>query len=380
MLFDYETLKLIWWALIGVLLIGFAVTDGFDLGACVLLPILGRSDSERRVVINTVGPHWEGNQVWFVTAGGAIFAAWPAVYAAAFSGFYWAMLLVLFALFFRPVGFDYRSKIADPRWRSSWDWGLFIGGAVPALVFGVAFGNLLLGVPFQHDEFMRPSYDGNLFGLLNPFGLLCGVVSLAMLSMHGAVYVALRSEGRVSDRARTWGQICALVTLACFALAGIWLSSSIDGYQIVSAPAHDALPNPLAKEVVRGDGAWLANYSTYPATMLAPVIGFLGLAGTFLLMGARRYGFAFLTSSLGMAGIILTAGFSLFPFVMPSSLEPNSSLTLWDASSSHLTLNVMTYAAIVFVPIILFYTLWCYRSLWGRVSVELINKNDHTSY
>lgn len=136
MLFDYEVLKLIWWVLVGVLLIGFAVTDGFDMGATALLPLLGKTDTERRVVINTVGPHWEGNQVWFITAGGAIFAAWPAVYAAAFSGFYWAMLLVLFALFFRPVGFDYRSKIEDPRWRTAWDWGLFAGGAIPALVFG----------------------------------------------------------------------------------------------------------------------------------------------------------------------------------------------------------------------------------------------------
>ncbi|MBT00195.1 MAG: cytochrome d ubiquinol oxidase subunit II [Oceanospirillaceae bacterium] len=380
MLFDYETLKLIWWVLVGVLLIGFAVTDGFDMGACVLLPLLGKTDAERRVVINTVGAHWEGNQVWFITAGGAIFAAWPAVYAAAFSGFYWAMLLVLFALFFRPVGFDYRSKIADPRWRSTWDWGLFIGGAVPALVFGVAFGNLLLGVPFQHDEFLRPSYEGNLFGLLNPFGLLAGIVSLAMLAMHGGVWVMLRSEGAVAERAKKLAQLCALVTLAGFALAGIWLSLGIDGYQIVSAPAHDAMPNPLAKEVVRAEGAWLANYSTYPATLLAPVLGFIGLIGTFLLAGKGKAGWAFLTSALAMAGIILTAGVSLFPFVMPSSLAPNSSLTLWDASSSQLTLNVMTIAAIVFVPIILGYTLWCYRSLWSRISVEYIRANDHSTY
>lgn len=302
MLFDYEVLKLIWWVLVGVLLIGFAVTDGFDMGATALLPLLGKTDTERRVVINTVGPHWEGNQVWFITAGGAIFAAWPAVYAAAFSGFYWAMLLVLFALFFRPVGFDYRSKIEDPRWRTAWDWGLFAGGAIPALVFGVAFGNLLLGVPFSHDEFLRPSYDGNLFGLLNPFGLLTGVVSLSMLAMHGAVWVNLRSEGTVSDRARRMAQLCALIALATFALAGIWLSMGIDGYRIVSQPALDALPNPLAKEVIKAEGAWLSNYSNYPITMLAPALGFLGLIGTFLLAGAKRPGLAFVTSSLAMAG------------------------------------------------------------------------------
>ncbi|MFM0298466.1 MULTISPECIES: cytochrome d ubiquinol oxidase subunit II, partial [Paraburkholderia] len=152
---DYASLKLIWWVLIGVLLIGFALTDGFDMGAAILLPFIGRTDAERRIVVNTVGATWEGNQVWLITAGGAMFAAWPLVYAASFSGFYFAMLLVLFSLFFRPVGFDYRSKREDPRWRSAWDWALFVGGFVPALVFGVAFGNLLQGVPFSFDTDLR---------------------------------------------------------------------------------------------------------------------------------------------------------------------------------------------------------------------------------
>ncbi|MBA4501196.1 cytochrome d ubiquinol oxidase subunit II [Marinobacterium marinum] len=380
MLFDYETLKLLWWVLVGVLLIGFAITDGFDMGACALLPLIGKTDDERRVVINTVGPHWEGNQVWFITAGGALFAAWPAVYAAAFSGFYWAMLLVLFALFFRPVGFDYRSKLSNPKWRRAWDWGLIAGGVVPPLIFGVAFGNLLLGVPFEHDQFMRPSYDGNLFGLLNPFGLLCGVVSLGMLSMHGAIWINLRSHGDVERRAKSYAQLLALITLAAFALAGIWLSLGIDGYKIISQPELGALPNPLAKEVIAAEGAWLANYSLYPLSMLAPVTGFIGLIGVFFLARLGRPGWAFLFSSLALAGIIATAGVSMFPFVMPSSLSPNSSLTLWDAASSHLTLNVMAIAAFIFVPIILGYTLWCYRALWSKISVDYIQDNDYSAY
>ncbi len=380
MLFDYETLKFIWWALVGVLLIGFVVTDGFDLGVCILLPFIAKTDEERRIAINTVGPHWEGNQVWFITAGGAIFAAWPAVYAAAFSGFYWAMLLVLFALFFRPVGFDYRSKIQAPRWRSTWDWGLFIGGFVPALVFGVAFGNLLLGVPFQHDEFLRPSYQGSFFGLLNPFGLLAGIVSMGMLAMHGAVWLQLRASGLIESRARNWVKFFSLFTLTAFVLAGIWLSIDIDGYAIMTQPALDALPNPLNKSVMVEPGAWLNNYQNYPVTLLAPLLGIVGLVCTFLLSSAQKPGLAFVTSSLAMAGIILTAGVSMFPFIMPSSLSPNSSLTLWDAASSHLTLNVMTYAALIFVPIILGYTTWCYRALWGRVTAEHIRLNDHSSY
>ncbi|MGH8600748.1 MAG: cytochrome d ubiquinol oxidase subunit II, partial [Burkholderiales bacterium] len=211
MIFDYETLKIIWWVFMGVLVIGFAVMDGFDLGVGILLPFVGRNDNERRVILNSVGPHWDGNQVWLVTAAGAIFAAWPLVYATAFSGFYGALIIMLFALFLRPVGFDFRSKVADPRWRSAWDWGLFIAGAVPTLVFGIVFGNLLQGVPFHFDNTMRVFYSGNFWGLLNPFGILCGVVSLAMLIMHGGIYLQLRSDEAVCARARNVARVAAIV-------------------------------------------------------------------------------------------------------------------------------------------------------------------------
>lgn len=380
MILDYETLKLIWWVLVGVLLIGFAVTDGFDMGVGMLLPFLGKNDDERRVIINTVGPHWDGNQVWFITAGGAIFAAWPAVYAAAFSGFYVAMLLVLFALFFRPVGFDYRSKIEHPTWRKTWDWGLFAGGAVPALVFGVAFGNLLLGVPFQYDEFLRPTYTGSFFGLLNPFALLAGVVSVSMLAMHGALWLQLRADTMIAQRARTAAQWAGVILIIAFALAGVWVSYGIDGYQILSMPPTDAAPNPLAKEVGVGVHAWLANYALYPWMQAAPIIGFAGALATVALARASRPGWGFVTSGLAISGVILTAGFSLFPFVMPSSSFPSSSLTVWDAPSSLRTLTVMFWAAVILVPIILAYTVWTYHAMWGRVTVQQIRENTHSAY
>lgn len=171
---DYEILRLIWWLFIGVLLVGFAIMDGQDMGVGSLLPFLGKNDTDRRCMINSVAPHWDGNQVWLLTGGGAIFAAWPLLYGAAFSGFYWAMLIVLLALILRPVGFDFRGKMAGTRWRNTWDWALFVGSAVPPIIFGVAFGNLLQGVPFHFDESLRPFYTGSFFGLLNPFGLLCG--------------------------------------------------------------------------------------------------------------------------------------------------------------------------------------------------------------
>jgi cytochrome bd ubiquinol oxidase subunit II len=379
MIIDYATLKLIWWLLIGVLLIGFAITDGFDMGIGALLPFLGKTDDERRVIINTVGPHWEGNQVWFITAGGAIFAAWPLVYAAAFSGLYVAMLLVLFALFFRPVGFDYRSKVADPRWRNAWDWGLFAGGAVPALVFGVAFGNLFLGLPFQHDEFLRPSYTGSFWALLNPFALLVGVVSLSMLVMHGAIWLQMRADNIIAVRARVAAQYAGAVLIVTFALAGIWIAFGIHGYQITSMPPTDAPSNPLAKQVIVG-GTWLANYSIHPWMISAPLVGFGGAVLTVLLARIGRPGLGFVTSSLAMAGVILTAGFSLFPFVMPSSTQLSSSLTVWDAVSSQRTLTVMFWTAMIFVPIILAYTAWTYHAMWGRVTVQQIRDNTDSAY
>lgn len=377
---DYETLKIVWWVLIGVLLIGFAVTDGFDMGVGALLRILGRTDTERRVMLNTVGPHWDGNQVWFITAGGAIFAAWPVVYAVAFSGFYWALLLVLFAMFFRPVGFEYRSKMEDARWRNLWDWGLTIGGVVPALVFGVAFGNLLLGVPFTLDEFMRSTYTGSFWALLNPFALVAGLVSLGMLAMHGATYLQMRTAGDLHERARQAGLILALAVAALFALAGVWVFLGIDGYVMVSSQDTATAMTPLDKTVAVQAGAWLENYSRYPWMMMAPLLGFIGLAGTALMSRLNRSGLAFVSSSFAVTGIILTAGFSLFPFVMPSSLEPSHSLTAWDVVSSELTLTIMFWVAMIFVPIVLSYTLWGYYKMWGRLTTDFIEDNKYSTY
>ena len=209
---DYATLRLIWWLLLGILLIGFAVMDGFDLGVATLLPAVARTDEERRIVLNVIGPVWEGNQVWLILGGGAIFAAFPPLYAVSFSGFYIAMFLILVALILRPVGFKFRSKVPDPRWRAAWDWALFVSGLVPALVFGVAMGNVLLGVPFHFDDTLRIFYEGGLFGLLTPFALLCGLVSVAMLVMHGAAMLAMKTSGAIAERARRYGSLAALAT------------------------------------------------------------------------------------------------------------------------------------------------------------------------
>ena len=377
---DYEVLRVIWWALIGVLLIGFAVTDGFDMGVGALLPILGRTDNERRVMINTIAPHWDGNQVWLITAGGAIFAAWPTVYATAFSGFYTAMVLTLMALFFRPVGFDYRSKIEDPRWRSTWDWCLFIGGFVPPVVFGVAFGNLLQGVPFTMDQYLRSTYEGNFFGLLNPFGLLAGVISLVMILAQGSTWLMIKSDGAVRQRARVSAAITSFLTGILFLLAGFWVAKAIPGYTIAQFAGIDAVSNPLHKSVVVEAGSWMRNFQTYQWMMVAPALGVLMAFFTAIFAWAGKGAQAFISSSLTMAGIILTAGFSMFPFIMPSSLNPAHSLTIWDATSSQNTLSVMLVVALIFVPIVLGYTIWTYIKMFGRVNEKFVTDNNHSVY
>ncbi|QKG64445.1 cytochrome d ubiquinol oxidase subunit II [Pseudomonas sp. B14-6] len=376
---DYFTLKIIWWVLVGVLLIGFAIMDGHDMGVGTLLPFVGRNDMERRVVINTVGPHWDGNQVWFITAGGALFAAWPVVYATAFSGFYWAMILVLWALFFRPVGFDYRSKIHNSTWRSTWDWGLFVGGAVPPLVFGIAFGNLLQGVPFQFNDLLVSTYTGSFWQLLNPFALLTGVVSSAMITLQGGAYLAHRTEGVIQARAIKGGVGAAIVLVCSFIVAGIWLQW-IDGYRITSVVDTAGLPDILSKSVVREAGAWMANYGHYPLLWLLPALGLIGAAGAAVLLMARHTLSAFIASSLSVIGVICTAGVSMFPFVMPSSTMPAASLTVWDSVASHLSLAIMFWAALIFMPLIVLYTSWAYRVMRGKVTVAQIKANEHSAY
>ncbi len=380
-LIDYEILRLIWWLLLGVLLIGFAVTGGFDLGAGALLPFVAKTDIERRVVINSIGPTWEGNQVWLILGGGAIFAAWPPLYAVSFSGFYLAMFATLFALILRPVGFKYRSKRESAVWRTSWDWALFVGGFVPALIFGVAVGNVLQGVPFHFDDDLRIFYDGTtLFELLNPYAILCGLVSVAMLLMHGAAWLMLKTDGVIAERARAFGTVAALATTVVFALGGIFLWLGVDGYRFTSEIATGGPSNPLGKTVEVASGIWFQNYTTYPWMMIAPALG-LGLPLiAFVFIRLRKAVMALLASSLAIFGIISTVGLSMFPFILPSSVDPKSSLTVWDASSSHLTLFIMLVVAVIFVPMIVAYTTWVYRVLWGKVDEKAIRDESGHAY
>ena len=373
---DYETLRVIWWGLMGVLLIGFALTDGFDLGVAALLPFVARNDGERRLVINTIGATWEGNQVWFILGGGAIFAAWPFVYAVSFSGFYLAMFAVLASLILRPVGFKYRSKRPSKSWRTAWDWALFVGGFVPALVFGVAVGNVLQGVPFRLDSDLRATYMGTFLGLFTPFTLVCGLLSVAMLVTHGSAWLTIKAEhGAVRDRARTFGQIAALMAIVLFAIGYAFVAFGGLGFRINGVVDPFGPSNPLRESSLAAPGGWLANFAAYPWMWVAPILGFAGAALALVGIRAGKEAPAFTGSSLSAAGIRATVGLSMFPFILPSSLDPRSSLTVWNASSSHMTLFIMLVVTLVFLPVVLAYTAWAYKVMFGRSTLAALTTN-----
>ena len=369
---DYTTLRVIWWALLGTLLIGFAIMDGFDFGVAGLLKVLGRDNEERQVLLEGIEPTWEGNQVWFILAGGATFAAWPTLYAVSFSGMYLAIALVLLAFILRPVGFNFRGKIHDPRWASLWDWVLTGSGVLVMLVAGVAFGNLFLGAPFRFDDDLRMSWHGGFFELLHPFALLCGLVSLSMLLAHGACWAALKADHLIAARAVKIARWMTLTYAVLYVLAGVWVAYGLPGYAIAGPVVTDGASNPLYKQVAVG-GSWFASYMLYPWFWIAPVLALVSAVGVQALIGRRSVA-GFIASSLMVGSTIASAGFALFPFLLPSSLDPRSSLTVWDASSSHGTLQLMLIVTVVLLPIVLLYTSWVYRVMRGRVTLEQVRK------
>ena len=376
---DYEIVRVIWWVLISVVLIAFVVTDGFDMGVGILLPFIGKTDTERRIMINAIAPHWDGNQVWLITGGAGIFAAWPMAYAVSFSGFYIAMVLVLCALFFRPIGFDYRSKLENSKWRKMWDLAIFLGSFVPALVFGVAFGNLLEGVPFRFDNGYRSFYDGSFFGLLNPFAILAGIVSLMLIVAHGGAWLQMKTSGELYLRARKATQIASVIMLIAFVLAGVWVAYGIHGYEVTSVIDPNGVSNPLNK-TVSTDVSWLKNYMNYPILWIIPALGVLLPILTICFSSLNKNGLVFLTSTLTIVCVLFTYGVATFPFIIPSSIMPNASLTIWDATSSQLTLNIMFGVVLIFLPIVLFYTIWCYIKMFGRLDKNHIENNKHSLY
>ncbi|MBK9715029.1 MAG: cytochrome d ubiquinol oxidase subunit II [Kouleothrix sp.] len=330
-------LNILWFILIAVLFIGFFILEGFDYGVGMLLPFLGKQDRERRVIINTIGPVWDGNEVWVLTAGGAIFAAFPHWYATLFSGFYLALFLMLLALIVRAVAFEFRSKDERPAWRATWDWVIFAGSLVPALLWGVALGNLLRGVPI--DAHME--YVGGFFDLLNPYALIGGLGTLTMFLLHGAIFLNLKTEGVIRDRALAATKRIGPVTTVVVVVFVIATYLMTDAFSRLGAD---------------------------PGVVPVAAAGALLAAGWFV--HQSRTGWAFLMTSLSIALATITIFMALFPRVMVSSLNPAWSLTIYTASSSPYTLRVMSIVALIFVPIVLIYQSWSYWVFRKRIGTE----------
>ncbi|MFT0172176.1 cytochrome d ubiquinol oxidase subunit II [Paraburkholderia mimosarum] len=373
----YLFFKVLWWLLLGVLLMGLAIMVGMDMGVGALLRYVGRTDTERRIALNTIAPHWDGNQVWFILGGGAIFAAFPLLYATAFSGLYIVMLLLLWTMIVRPLGFEYRSKLPTPAWRNAWDWALVVSGAVPMIVYGAGMGNMLLGVPFHFGWDLTSFYTGSFLSLLNPFAVMCGVLSLSLsIWMGGAMLMGRTERGALWARARRAATVGAIVAIVLFTIGGIW-ASHLSGYRIEHAPMPGVAQTPLQQSVTRAEGAWLDNFHLYPALWLVPALGYAGMVLGLLAIRAGRASLAWWLGALAWIGVIGTAGVSLFPFLMPSSSDPSQSLTVWNAVSSRNTLMWMSGWTAVFMPAIIAYTSWAFYVMRGKVKAEHVESNPH---
>lgn len=333
---DYTNLNTLWFALIAVLWLGYFFLEGFDFGVGLLLPFLGRDNLDRRVLINTIGPVWDGNEVWLLVAGGATFAAFPGWYATLFSGFYLPLFLVLAALIARGVAFEFRGKHSGERWTATWDWAIVIGSAVPALLWGVAWANIVRGVPIDRSG----EYTGGFFNLLNPYALLGGLLSLSLFALHGAVFLTLKTKGDLTERARRVAQRLALPTFGLLAafLTWTWVNSRSNGDGIV------------------------------PGVVPIAALGAALVAGW--LLREHLDGWAFAATGLAIVLTFATLFLNLYPRVMPSSTDPAFDLTIFNASSTSYTLGIMTIVAAIFTPVVLLYQAWTYWVFRARVSRE----------
>ncbi len=370
MILDYATLKIIWWFFISALFILFFIFGGRDFGVCILLPFLGKKDEDKRLLINSIGATWEGNQVWFITAGGATFAAWPIVYATAFSGLYYALFLVLITLILRPPGFDFRSKLPNKFWRSTWDWSLFLSGFVPALVFGVGLGNLMLGLPFHFDAQLHSHYEGNFFQLLNPFAVLFGLCAVSIITLQGGIYLQKKLPDELAEKVKKFNLGFGLLFITLFLLLGIWVSWGVSGFKINTIADLQGNLIPTLKQVVATPQGWLTNYNQYTILWALPILTVLTAILAMVSVVKNMTSFGIVMSSLTITLALLTANAAMFPFILPSSINPDHSVTLWDAVSSHRTLQYMFWVTIVFLPIVLAYTAWVFKVMKGKLNTK----------
>ena len=372
----YAILKIFWWVLLGVLLMGLAIMVGMDMGVGALMRFVGKTDGERREALNIVGPHWDGNQVWFILGGGAIFAAFPTLYATSFSVFYIVMILLLFSMIMRPVAFEYRSKVAAHTWRESWDWVFLISGALPMIIYGAAIGNILEGVGFHFGWDGQYYQTESFWGyLLNPFAILCGLTSLSLAIYQGGTMLMMRGTDPIYTRAKNYASVGGLAAVVLFLIGGVMVSG-MTGYVLTSGNP-DMPANPVSGQTVElVKGAWMANYAAHPILWVVPLLALAGMILGVLALRAKKPILGWWLGAVAWIGTIGTVGVSMFPFMMPSSDNPAQSLTVWNATGSEYNLIWMTIFALIFTPIIISYTSWCFYVMRGKVKTPSA-QDDH---
>lgn len=379
---DYEVLKVLWWMILGSILVAYATTAGFDAGITTIMPFF-KNEDDRRVILNVSAPTWDGNLTWILFAGGGLFVVWPVVYSTAFSGLYFAMLLILFPLFFRPPGYEYRNKMPSMRWKRFWDFGLFISGVMPVFMFGVATGNCFVGFPFHFDPIsLRMFWTGSFWELLNPISILAGFVSVVMVIMHGSTYLQRRTVGNIRNSARQVTYWSGSVLLVLFAISGVLIVLYTPGYSLVYSPPV-ATTNVLDNIVTQAEGGWFVSFFQYPWKFFPPIFAFIGVLVSMAATYVKSKDVAFWGSGLAVAAIIVTSGTTLFPFIMPSSTNLNQSLTVWNSVSSQYALNTMLYIGVFMLAIVTAYKIFAYRAIWRKqkvLRVEDIQNNTHTYY
>lgn len=364
---DYVTLKVIWWGVMCLVLIAFAITGGIDIGVNLLLTVIGKDDKQRRLILNAIGPTWEGNQVWLVTFGAGLFAIWPTVYATAFSVLYSALMIALLMLILRPPGFDYRSKIASPTWRKTWDTCLFVGSVVLSIIFGVAIGNLFIGLDFNFTRDVVVTHSGGFFSLLSPFPLLCGMVSIFMFMLQGALFLNYKLPQEFHDLMYRVIRRASYYFSLSFVIAGVYACLLLPGFTLMKIGDLNTALNLFNKSVAIIPSGWLNNYMQHPWLWVLPLIALSCARAALKLVKDGFAVTAIFVNSLGIAATVMTAACALFPFILPSHINPAVSLTIWDACSSYNTLAFALVALCILLPIILVYTAWVYRVMRGKV-------------
>ncbi|MCK5888901.1 MAG: cytochrome d ubiquinol oxidase subunit II [Methylococcales bacterium] len=373
MIFDYEMMRVIWWWLLGIPLVGFAIMGGADLGVGLLL-YLGKDNHEKEMIINTTKTTWQSSQLWLILTIITLFSAWPIAYSVAFSSLSFVLIIALCTLFLRPLGFLFQHKLSCEKWQNHWNRAIFLSALLPSFLFGLIIGNLLTGLPFQLDVDMRLVYHGDFFTIFSLFSVVSGLLSTFLFAMQGAAYLQLKTEGDIQRKAQKALFSSALLTLLVFAAAGYW-AIFLEGYHILSLLDTNAPSTPLENLVKKGNGLWLDNYGHYAHLWMLPASTLVTAVLSFCYALLHRPKHAFFYSSLTTAAIILTIGCSMFPFLVPSNLFLKSSLTIWDASASLNSLTLMFWAAVFLLPLSLLYIRWIFNLLCRKKEDTIVHSN-----